>query len=93
MSKENSVNESKKKLRSDKYIQFSYKSNGVDKLKETVDELSEAIILNPKEFKLYFHRATLKLNIGDIAGAREDFKMCEMLRRKISGRIDDYPYV
>ncbi len=64
-----------------------------DKYAEDIYELSKAIRLNPKNFKLYFNRATLKLNDGDIEGARKDFKMCEMHRRNLNCQIEDYPLV
>ena len=40
---------------------------------------SGAIAINPDDPRAYFNRATLKVKIGDIQGARSDFKQAQIL--------------
>jgi tetratricopeptide (TPR) repeat protein len=42
---------------------------------------TEAIAVNPDDPRAYFNRATLRVKIGDIKGARSDF----LLAKKLSG--------
>jgi tetratricopeptide (TPR) repeat protein len=59
--------------------------------KNAINEFTEAIHFNPNDAGSYFARATLRVRIGDIEGARQDFKMCEICHRKISPEC--YPLV
>ncbi len=63
--------------------------NYVDEIKE----LTEAIRLNSKDFKLYFNRAILKVRAGDFEGARNDFEMSANCHRNSNLEIEDYPIV
>lgn len=58
---------------------------------EAIKELTEAIQLNPKNFKHYFNRATLKVHAGDFEGARSDFRMSANCHRDTNLEFDDYP--
>ena len=43
------------------------------KLEIAIRYFTEAIDLNPDDPRAYFNRATLKVKLGDIQGARDDF--------------------
>ena len=63
------------------------------KYKEAISDFTEAIQLNPKDVNSYFVRATLRVKLGDIEGARQDFRMCEICHRKNDLNCEDYPLV
>jgi hypothetical protein len=46
-------------------------------LKKQLNVLQKAIELAPKDSLSFFNRATVKINIGDILGARSDFALSE----------------
>jgi tetratricopeptide (TPR) repeat protein len=58
-----------------------------------INELNEIIRLNPKDAISYFSRATLKVNMGDIEGAKQDFKMSEIFDQTSDLNLDNYPLV
>jgi len=60
---------------------------------KAIDEFSELIRLNPKDANSYFARATLKVRMGDIEGARLDFEMSEMYHRTSNLTYKNYPIV
>lgn len=60
---------------------------------KAINEFSELIRLNPKDANSYFERAALKVRIGDIEGARLDFKMSEMSHRASKLTSKNYPIV
>jgi tetratricopeptide (TPR) repeat protein len=60
---------------------------------DAIDEFTEAIRINPNDAKSYFARATLKVRIGDIEGARKDFMMCENYHHIANSKLEDYPLV
>ncbi|MGB5528896.1 MAG: hypothetical protein WBQ32_02915 [Ignavibacteriaceae bacterium] len=60
---------------------------------KAIDEFSELIRLNPKDASSYFARATLKVRLGDIEGARLDFEMSEMCHRTSNLTFKNYPVV
>ena len=60
---------------------------------EAIIGFNEIIRLNPKDASSYFARATLKVRLGDIEGARQDFKMSELCRRKEDLTSKYYPLV
>lgn len=60
---------------------------------KAIDEFSELIRLNPKDASSYFARATLKVRMGDIEGARLDFEMSEMCHRTSNLTFKNYPVV
>jgi Flp pilus assembly protein TadD len=59
------------------------------KYEEAIHDLTEAINLNPKDADSYFIRATLRVKVGDIEGARRDFRMCEIFHRNNDLKYDD----
>jgi Flp pilus assembly protein TadD len=44
-------------------------------IQEAIRYFTEAIELNPNDPRAYFNRATLRVKIGDIMGARSDFNL------------------
>ena len=61
-----------------------YNINGVSKADvgkyvEALNSFSKAIEINPDNFVSYFNRASIKMSLGDIEGARVDFKKSELL--------------
>ena len=60
---------------------------------KAINEFSELIRLNPKDANSYFERAALKVRIGDIEGARQDFEMSEMCHRARNLTSSNYPVV
>jgi tetratricopeptide (TPR) repeat protein len=61
--------------------------------KNAINEFTEAIHFNPNNAGLYFARATIRVKMGDIEGAREDFKMSENVDRKNNSNFENYPLV
>jgi len=60
---------------------------------EAITGFDEIIRLNPKDASSYFARATLKVRLGDIEGARKDFRKSELCRRKEDIAARYYPLV
>ncbi len=58
---------------------------------EAIQHFTKAIGLDPKNAISYFNRATLKVRIGDIEGARSDFKMSEYCHGNAGFKFEDYP--
>ena len=58
---------------------------------DAIREITKDICINPNDANSYFVRATLKVQIGDIEGARGDFKMSENCHRKINPKYEEYP--
>ena len=85
-------NESRKNKNELSYISAVEKADNGD-YKKAIDEFSELIRLNPKDANSYFARATLKVRIGDIEGARLDFEMSEMCHRTSNITSQNYPVV
>ncbi|MBT8379985.1 MAG: hypothetical protein KJN64_12230 [Ignavibacteria bacterium] len=65
----------------------------IGEYENAIDEFTEIISLNPKDANSYFARATVKVKIGDIEGARLDFKMSEMCHRTSNLGFENYPLV
>ena len=63
------------------------------KYEEAINDFTKAIHLNPKDVNSYFTRATLRVKIGDIEGARKDFRMCEICHQDKDLNLDEYPLV
>ena len=85
-------NESRKNKNELSYISAVEKADNGD-YQKAIDEFSELIRLNPKDANSYFARATLKVRIGDIEGARLDFEMSEMCHRTSNITSQNYPVV
>lgn len=63
------------------------------KYEEAINKYTKAIHLNPKDVDSYFVRATLRIKVGDIEGARRDFRMCEICHRNNDLNLNDHPLV
>ena len=71
-----------RQLRLNKPDKLFYNAEGVKKadigrFKEAAEYFTKAIELAPKDSSSYFNRATIKINLGDIPGARSDFALSE----------------
>ena len=65
-------------------INYGYNVDGVykadlGKFSEALEAFSKAIEEEPNNFVAYFNRASIRMRLGDIDGARLDFKKCEIL--------------
>ena len=58
--------------------------SGVEICKRGINKLTEVINSCPKDAGLFFNRATLKVHIGDIKGARSDFKKSEYIHLNLN---------
>jgi Flp pilus assembly protein TadD len=82
MKKVSSLNISVSQLQLNKIDKLFYNNEGVKnadkgKFKEAAECFTKAIELEPKDSMSYFNRATVRVNIGNIQGARSDFKLSE----------------
>jgi Flp pilus assembly protein TadD len=82
MKKVKVLNYSVRQLRLNKIDKLFYNTEGVmyadaGKFKEAAACFTKAIELAPKDSLSFFNRATVKINIGDILGARSDFALSE----------------
>lgn len=93
----NSVNEVPQKSGVNEGNQIFHNISGIEKAdsgeyEDAIREFTKAIGLNPMDEKSYFHRATLKVRLGDLEGARADFKMAEnCCRYKTNQKFEEYP--
>ena len=93
----NSNNELNQNSQENNGAQVFHNISGIEKAdsreyEDAITEFTKAIGLNPMDEKSYFHRATLKVRLGDLEGARADFKMAEICcNRKINPKYDEYP--
>ena len=63
---------------------YGYNVEGVSKadlgyFNEALKYFNKAIEMDPENFVAYFNRASIKMRLGDIEGARKDFKESENL--------------
>ena len=96
MNKNDTINEQKQQSQLNRYSQIFYNVAGIEKSEkgqneEAIEYFTRAITLNPKDSISYFNRATLKVCIGDIKGARSDFKKSENCYGDNKLTITDYP--
>ena len=96
MHKNSAINEQKQQFQLNRYSQIFYNVAGIEKSErgqneEAIEYFTRAIKLNPKDAISYFNRATLKVCIGDIKGARSDFKKSEDCYGDNKLAITDYP--
>ena len=96
MHKNNSITEQKQQSQQNIYSQIFYNVAGIEKSEngqneEAIEYFTRAIKLSPKDATSYFNRATLKVSIGDIKGARSDFKKSENCYGDNKLTITDYP--
>ena len=93
----NSLNEVHQTSGVNKETQVFHNISGIEKAdsgeyEDAIREFSKAIGLNPMDEKSYFHRATLKVRLGDLKGASADFKMAEnCCRHKTNQKFEEYP--
>ncbi len=64
---------------------FFYNAEGVKKadhfkFKEAFECFTKAINLDPEDASSYFNRATVKMEIGDLKGAKSDFALSERFK-------------
>jgi tetratricopeptide (TPR) repeat protein len=76
-------------LRLNKVDKLFYNNEGVKKAdegkyKEAVEYFTKAIELVPEDSLSYFNRATVKINLGDILGAKSDFALSESFQLSIN---------
>jgi len=94
ISKEGCVDESKV-IRN---MQLYHNTMGIEKVdssncEDAINECTKLLNQNPNDAYAYFNRATLKVRIGDIDGARRDFKLCENCHRINNSKAEDFPLV
>jgi len=82
MNKFNSLKISLRQLRLNNILKHFYNTKGVKKSDEgnfieAAKFFTKAIGLEPKDSLSYFNRATVKIDSGDIQGARADFALSE----------------
>ena len=58
---------------------------------DAINEFTNVLSQNPYDVNAYFSRATLKVRIGDIEGARKDFIMCENCHHENKINLEEYP--
>ncbi len=80
----------------DKYTQGFGSISGVEKADSgeydyAINEFTKVLSQNPKDANAYFSRATLKVHIGDIKGARRDFEMSEKCHHENKLDLAEYP--
>jgi tetratricopeptide (TPR) repeat protein len=73
---------SMQQLRLNNIDKLFYNTEGVKKAdkgryKEAAEYFTKAIELSPEDSLSYFNRATVKINLGDILGAKLDFALSE----------------
>ena len=88
-SEQEPIKKSKKLLNNISVIEKADSGN----YEEAINDFDKIIRLNPDDTSSYFARATLKVRLGDIEGARQDFKMSELCRRKEDTASKNYPLV
>jgi len=94
--KSEKINEQKQQSQLNRYSQIFYNVAGIEKSErgkneEAIEYFTKAIKSNPEDAISYFNRATLKVHIGDIKGARSDFKKSENCYGDNKLTITDYP--
>ncbi|MBK8945190.1 MAG: tetratricopeptide repeat protein [Ignavibacteriae bacterium] len=73
---------SNKNISKTEFLEFNV--DGVEKADlgnyiEALQYFNKAIETDPKNFVSYFNRASIKMNLGDIEGAKMDFQISEKL--------------
>lgn len=84
------------KPRVNKNIQVNHNLLGINKAdneeyEDAIIEFTNVLSQNPYDVNAYFSRATLKVRIGDIEGARRDFKMSENCHHNNELALEEYP--
>ena len=81
-----------KQLKLNKIDKLFFNTEGVKKAdggryKEASEYFTKAIDLAPEDSLSYFNRATVKMNLGDISGAKSDFDLSERCKVSSAGII------
>lgn len=63
------------------WLQQNKESSGIENYIQRINKLTEVINSCPMNAGLFFNRARLKIQIGDIKGARSDFRKSEYIHR------------
>ncbi len=84
------------KPRVNKNTQVDHNLLGINKAdneeyEDAINEFTNVLSQNPNDANAYFNRATLKVRIGDIEGARSDFKMSENCHNNYKLEFEKYP--
>jgi len=56
-------------------------------LKEALENFNKAIESNPGNHVAYFNRATIKIDLGDLEGAKNDFENFDMLTKNVVTKV------
>ncbi len=96
MNRVNSHNDLQQRSQLDNSIRVLHKTPEIKKTdnreyEDAIREITKSICFNSNDANSYFVRATLKVQIGDIEGARKDFKMSENCHRKTTPKFEEYP--
>ena len=51
-------------------------------LKEALENFTKAIETNPNNHTAFFNRATIKIDLGDLDGAKKDFNRFDLITKK-----------
>ena len=54
---------------------------GEGRFKEALENFNKAIKVNPNNYIAYFYSAKIKIDLGDIEGAKTDFLSFDILRK------------
>jgi tetratricopeptide (TPR) repeat protein len=52
------------------------------KLEEALENFNKAIETDPNNHIAFYNRATIRIDLGDIEGARNDFRIFDLIRSK-----------
>ena len=79
-----------------KNTQVYHNMSGIEKAdngeyEDAINEFTKTLSQNPNDANAYFIRATLKVRIGDIEGARRDFEMSENCHHNNKLELEKYP--
>jgi tetratricopeptide (TPR) repeat protein len=53
------------------------------KLEEALENFNKAIETDPNNHIAFYNRATIRIDLGDIEGARNDFRIFDLIRSKL----------
>jgi len=92
----NSKNECVDESKAIRNTQLYHNTLGIEKAdssnyEDAINEFTKLLNQNPNDVNAYFNRATLKVRIGDIEGARRDFKMSENCVHNNKLALEEYP--
>ncbi|MDO8548896.1 MAG: tetratricopeptide repeat protein [Ignavibacteria bacterium] len=70
------------------YNVLEYKKRGtlnadIEKYNEAIEDYTKAIEIYPRDATCFFNRGTVRINLGDIEGAKDDFKIATILNLSV----------